>query len=75
MSKIDRPPRLLLVFVLLGSLPIIALVAIHRLGGAAMETRIENLKNFLLRNNNLILAIVFAMLGVGVLGNGITGLQ
>ena len=64
-----------LVFVMLGSSPIIAIVAAHRIGREAMGARIEALKRFLLRNNNLILAVVFAMLGVGVLGNGIAGLQ
>ncbi|TYR32760.1 hypothetical protein FY036_09665 [Mesorhizobium microcysteis] len=64
-----------IVFVLLASAPIIAIVAAHGVGGEKADARIENLKGFLLRNSNLIMAIVFAMLGVSILGKGIAGIR
>ena len=64
-----------ILFVILGSSPIITLVIAHAIGGQATRARIELLKGFLLRNNNLILMVVFAMLGMSVLGNGVSGLR
>jgi hypothetical protein len=64
-----------IVFLLLASAPIIAIVAAHGVGGEKADARIENLKGFLLRNSNLIMAIVFAMLGVSILGKGIAGIR
>ena len=62
------------VFVLLCSLPIIALALAHAVGGERTDRPIQALKRFLLRNNNVILMVVFALLGVDVLGKGISGL-
>jgi threonine/homoserine/homoserine lactone efflux protein len=62
-------------FVILGSSPLIALVLAHAVGGQKTNTRIERLKSFMLRNNNVILMVVFAMLGMSVLGNGVSGLR
>ena len=56
-----------ILFVILGSSPIITLVIAHAIGGQETRARIELLKGFLLRNNNLILMVVFAMLGMSVL--------
>jgi threonine/homoserine/homoserine lactone efflux protein len=62
-------------FVILGSSPLIALVLAHAMGGQKTNARIERLKSFMLRNNNVILMVVFAMLGMSVLGNGVSGLR
>lgn len=61
-------------FILLGSSPVIALVLAHAVGGDSTEGSIEALKTFMLRNNNVILMVVFALLGTSVIGNGISGL-
>lgn len=62
-------------FVLLGSMPLISLVVAHATGGPATASRIRDLKGFMLRHNDVILAVVLAMLGVNILGNGISGLR
>ena len=64
-----------ILFVLLGSAPLITLVVAHATGGPATAARIRNLKGFMLRHNDVILTVVLAMLGVSVLGNGISGLR
>lgn len=62
-------------FVLLGSTPLIALVVAHATGGPATAACIHDLKGFMLRHNNVILTVVLAMIGVGVIGNGVSGLR
>ena len=62
------------VFVLISSSPVIALAIAHAVGGAATRARIEGLKGFMLSNNDMILMVVFAVLGVSILGKGIAGL-
>ncbi len=64
-----------ILFVLLGSTPLITLVVAHATGGAATASRIRDLKGFMLRHNDVILTVVLAMIGVGVLGNGVSGLR
>lgn len=64
-----------ILFVLLGSTPLITLVVAHATGGPATASRIRDLKGFMLRHNDVILTVVLAMLGVSVLGNGISGLR
>jgi len=61
-------------FVLLASSPVIALAIAHAAGGDGMAARLQSLKTFMLRNNNLILMVVFAILGVSVFGKGLAGL-
>jgi hypothetical protein len=63
-----------IVFLLLSSSPVIVLVLAHAVGGDSTARRIQGLKTFMLRNNNLIMMVVFAVLGVSVLGKGISGL-
>jgi threonine/homoserine/homoserine lactone efflux protein len=64
-----------ILFVLLGSMPLIALVVAHAIGGSATASRIADLKEVMLRHNDVILAVVLAMLGASVLGNGLSGLR
>jgi|GEM_PF-2709317 len=64
-----------ILFVLLGSTPLITLVVSHATGGLATASRIRALKGFMLRHNDVILTVVLAMLGVNILGNGILGLR
>jgi len=63
-----------IVFVLISSSPVIALAIAHAVGGDATRARIQGLKTFMLRNNNVIVMVVFAVLGVSILGKGIAGL-
>ena len=62
------------IFLLLGSSPMIVLVLAHAFGGDGTAARIQGLKTFMLRNNNVIMMVVFAVLGVSVFGKGISGL-
>lgn len=64
----------LVAFVALASLPVIGLLALHALGGARGAASIAALKDFMLRNNNVILMVVLALLGVGVFGSGLSGI-
>ena len=64
-----------IIFVLLASSPVIALVVAHAVGGPGTASRIEGIKRFMIRNNSVILMVVFAMLGMSVLGNGVSGLR
>lgn len=64
-----------ILFVLLGSTPLITLVVAHARGGVATASRVRGLKGFMLRHNDVILTVVLAMLGVSLLGNGISGLR
>lgn len=64
-----------ILFVLLGSAPLISLVVAHATGGPATASRIRDFKGFMLRHNDVILTVVLAMLGVSVLGNGVSGLR
>lgn len=60
-------------FVLLASLPLIALVAAHIFGNERTHARVQGVKTFMLRNNAVILTIVLALLGATILGEGISG--
>lgn len=62
-------------FVLMGSAPLIALVFAHATGGPTAAARIRDVKGFMLRHNDVILAVVLAMLGVTILGDGVSGLR
>lgn len=61
-------------FVLVSSSPVIALAIAHAAGGDATHARIQGLKTFMLRNNNVIMMVVFAVIGMNVFGKGIAGL-
>lgn len=64
----------IIVLMLLGSGVIIAVVVGHAVAGTAAAPLLEAVEQFMLRNNNLIVMIVLALIGVTVLGQGIAGL-
>lgn len=61
-------------FVLTASSPVIALVLASMLGGEGARARIQTLKQFFLRYNNVILMVIMTILGMSVIGSGISGL-
>jgi hypothetical protein len=63
-----------LVFVLLSSLSILVPVAYYLFGGAAAEKTLEGWREWLARNSAVVAALVLVILGVMMLGRGISGL-
>jgi len=63
-----------LVFVLLSSVSVLAVALVHAFGGSGTTARLEGVKQFMLANNNVILMVIFAILGMSVLGSGLSGL-
>jgi len=63
-----------LVFVLLSSGSVLAVTLVHALGGKGATASLEAVKQFMLANNNVILMVIFAILGMSVLGSGLSGL-
>lgn len=64
----------LLAFVLLGSCTVVGAVLIHFLGGERAAVFLESVREFMVANNAIIMAIVLIILGASILGNGISGL-
>jgi threonine/homoserine/homoserine lactone efflux protein len=62
------------VFVLLASLSVIGPVAARLLLGDRASPPLDAIKGFMLENNTAILMVVFILIGVNTLGNGIAGL-
>ncbi|KKB86493.1 hypothetical protein VW29_02780 [Devosia limi DSM 17137] len=63
-----------LVFVLLSSGSVLAVALVHAFGGQGVTAQLEGVKQFMLANNNVILMVIFAILGMSVLGSGLSGL-
>lgn len=62
------------VFVLIASLSVIGPVAARLLLGDRASPPLDAIKGFMLANNNVILMVVFVLIGANTLGNGIAGL-
>lgn len=62
------------VLVVMSSSAVGAVIIGHAAGGQKAATHLESIKQFMLRNNTVIVMIVFAVLGMSVLGAGISGL-
>jgi threonine/homoserine/homoserine lactone efflux protein len=62
------------IFVGLASLTVVGAVLARRLGGAGAAAGLESLKSFMLRNNSVIVMVVFLFLGVKILGDGLAAL-
>jgi hypothetical protein len=62
------------VFVLFGSLPVIAPVFYNYLKGPVAQGVLKNWRDWLLTNNGLVMGILFLILGIKLLGQGISGL-
>ena len=63
-----------LAFVALGSFSVLGIVLLAASGGRRVAGALEALKRFMLRHNNLILTLVFAVIGAKVLWNGLAAL-
>ena len=64
-----------LIFVLLGSTGTVgAVLLLRRFGGAGASLRLDALKRFMLRNNNVLMMAVFVLIGLTVTGNGLAAL-
>lgn len=62
------------VFVALGSATVVGPVLVSVIGGQRAAAPLEGVKQFMLENNNVIMMVVFAILGAKILGNGLSGL-
>lgn len=60
------------VFVLLASLSIIVPVGFYLLMGPKAEAPLNTMKDWLVANNNTVMAVIFVILGAKVLGDGIS---
>jgi hypothetical protein len=61
----------LIVFVVLGSLSVAIPVVYHQLAGASATTKLEELKDWLGRNNDAVMTVVFLLLGVALIAKGL----
>ncbi|MEU0634058.1 GAP family protein [Streptomyces sp. NPDC005989] len=62
------------VFVLIASCTVLGSVAIHFIGGQRAASFLDSLRRFMVTNSNVITVIVLLLLGVSVLGDGLSGL-
>lgn len=62
------------VLVVVSSVPVVGIVLARALGGKGAEAGLQAIQRFMVRNNNVIVMIVFIILGVMVLGSGLYGL-
>ncbi len=62
------------VVVLLSSISVVGIVLARALGGKGAEAGLQAIQRFMVHNNNVIVMIVFIILGVMLLGSGLYGL-
>jgi threonine/homoserine/homoserine lactone efflux protein len=62
----------LVVFVLLASLTVAVPVIWYLIAGSSAEEKLNAMKDWLIGNNNTVMAVLFAVLGAKVLGDGIS---
>jgi threonine/homoserine/homoserine lactone efflux protein len=62
------------VLVVLSSIPVVAIALARIFGGQGAEAGLEAIQRFMVRNNDVIVMIVFIILGVMLLGSGLYGL-
>lgn len=62
------------VFVLLGSSSVLAIMLIHLLGGESGARTLVSAERYMVKNNKVIVMVIFLILGASVLGNGLAGL-
>lgn len=63
------------IVVVLSSLPILGITLWHAVGGERTTASLAALKQFMLANANLIVMVVLLLIGLSVLGSGISGLK
>jgi hypothetical protein len=61
----------LIVFVAVGSLTIVGPVVYYRLGGAKATAELDELKNWLGRHNDAVMAVLFLVFGVALIAKGL----
>jgi hypothetical protein len=64
-----------LVFVLIASITVAAPVIIYRVGGAKAQRLLEEMKTWLGQNSAVVMAVLLLVIGVVLVGKGITGLS
>jgi threonine/homoserine/homoserine lactone efflux protein len=64
-----------LVFVLIASITVAAPVIIYRVGGAKAQRLLEEMKTWLGQNSAVVMAVLLLVIGVVLIGKGITGLS
>lgn len=73
---LDRGPaaRAGLLFVALGSASVLAALAVRLAGGRRADGWLDSVRGFMIQNAAVILMVVFVVLGVGLIGEGLAGL-
>lgn len=61
-------------FVALGSASVIGGVVLRTVGGERGAARLDGLKSFMLRNNDVIMMVLFLLVGLKILGDGLSEL-
>ena len=64
-----------LVFVLIASITVAAPVIIYRVGGAKAQRLLEEMNTWLGQNSAVVMAVLLLVIGVVLIGKGITGLS
>ena len=59
------------VFVAVGSLTLVGATLLRLAGGRRAAASLEALKTFMLRHNDLVMTLVFALIGLKLLGDGL----
>lgn len=62
-------------FILIGSLSVLVVLVARLAGGARLDSSLEAAEDFMIRNNAVIMMVVFALIGMNVLGAGLAGLD
>lgn len=62
------------VLVVLSSVPVVGIVLVRAFGGRGAEAGLKAIERFMVRNNDVIVMIVFIVLGAMLLGSGVYGL-
>lgn len=66
---------MVLVFVLIASITVAAPVLIYRVGGAKAQRLLEEMNTWLGQNSAVVMAVLLLVIGVVLIGKGITGLS
>jgi threonine/homoserine/homoserine lactone efflux protein len=64
----------IIAFIVVGSCTVVGSVLAQLLGGKRAETALGSVRDFMIANNAVIMAIVFLVMGASILGDGIAGL-
>lgn len=62
-------------FMLVGSLSVLVVLVARLVGGSSLDGTLDAAEDFMIRNNAVIMMTVFALIGMNVLGAGLSGLD